>query len=88
MTQNSSSLSLGRLNEPAASFRRVDVVVYALILCIGAFHFFLCARETDFPGDDVFWSDSGRALVEHGFYGINGYAETNMPPCLRRLARY
>jgi hypothetical protein len=64
---------------------KVDLLVYTLILCLGASQFFLSARETDFPGDDVFWADSGRSLIEHQFYGINGYAETNMPPGLPAL---
>src|SRR5262245_58376325 len=70
------------------SFARVtaaDLVVYALIILLGASQLFFAARAVDFPGDDVFWADSGRALVEHGFYGINGYRETNMPPGLPLL---
>ncbi len=61
---------------------RADVLVYALILCLGAFQFLFSAGRTDFRGDDVFFADSGRSLIEHGFYGINGYSETNMPPGL------
>ena len=33
-------------------------------------------------GGGVFWVDSARSLTEHGFYGVNGYSETNMPPGL------
>ena len=36
-------------------------------------------------GGGVFWVDSGRSLIEHGFYGVNGYSETNMPPGLPAL---
>ena len=61
---------------------RADVLAYVLILCLGASQWFFIAREKDFPDDQVFWVDAGRALVEHGFYGINGNRETNMPPGL------
>src|ERR1041385_2377678 len=62
-----------------------DLLVYALLLIFGALHVYFAARAPDFPGDNVFWIDSGRSLVEHGFYGINGYSETNMPPGLPAL---
>lgn len=36
-------------------------------------------------GGGVFWVDSGRSLIEDGFYGVNGHSETNMPPGLPAL---
>jgi hypothetical protein len=74
-----------QLQEESSSFRQIDVVVFTLILSIGALQFFYTARAPDFLGDDVFWADSARSLVDHGYYGINGYAETNMPPGLPML---
>jgi hypothetical protein len=68
--------------EVSSSPCRIDLVVFALILSIGALQFFYTARASDFLGEDVFWADSARSLVNHGYYGINGYAETNMPPAL------
>jgi hypothetical protein len=56
--------------------------VFALILAIGTLQFFCVPHIRDFLGDDVFWADSARSLVDHGYYGINGYTETNMPPGL------
>jgi hypothetical protein len=71
-----------QLQEESLSRRQIDVAVYVLILSIGVLQFFHTARAPDFLGDDVFWADSTRSLVDHGYYGINGYAETNMPPGL------
>src|ERR1700730_1477356 len=71
-----------QLEEVSSSHRWVDMVVFALILGFGALQFFFAARASDFFHDDVFFSDSARSLIEHGFYAINGYAETNMPPGL------
>ena len=79
---NPSRTSIREFAEVSSHLCRADLLVYALILCLGAFQFFLYARESDFPGDDVFWADSGSSLIERGFYGINGYPETNMPPGL------
>lgn len=71
-----------QLQEESSSLRQADILVFALILGIGALQFFYTARASDFLGDDVFWSDSARSIVDHGYYGMNGYAETNMPPGL------
>jgi hypothetical protein len=62
--------------------RAADLFFLACIFCVGAFHFVCAQRVHDFQGDDVFYSDSGRSLVEHGSYGINGHPETNQPPGL------
>jgi hypothetical protein len=69
-----------QLAEVSSPLRPVDLIVFALILAIGAFQFFCVARASDFVQDDVFFADAARSLVQHGYYGINGYAETNMPP--------
>lgn len=71
-----------QFQEESSSLRPADILVFALILGIGVLQFFYTARARDFSGDDVFWSDSARSLVDHGYYGLNGYAETNMPPGL------
>jgi hypothetical protein len=71
-----------QLGEISPLVRRVDILVFALILGFGALQFIQAERASDFPGDDVFFADAARSLIEHGFYGINGYAETNMPPGL------
>src|ERR1700737_907141 len=75
----------GQLGEVSSSLCRVDIVVLALIVCVGIMHFFLVARARVFFHDDVFFADSGRSLIERGFYGINGYPEANMPPGLSAL---
>jgi hypothetical protein len=69
-----------QLAEISSSPRWSDVFVFALILGIGGFQFFYVERARDFLHDDVFFADSARSLISHGFYGINGYPETNMPP--------
>jgi hypothetical protein len=74
-----------QLGEVSSSLCRVDIVVLALIVCVGIMHFFLVARARVFFHDDVFFADSGRSLIERGFYGINGYPEANMPPGLSAL---
>jgi hypothetical protein len=71
-----------QLAEVSSRLRRVDIVVFALILVIGLFQAFSVEKSRYFTNDDVFYADSGRSLIEHGFYGINGYRETNMPPGL------
>jgi hypothetical protein len=69
-----------QLAEVSSPLRLIDIIIFALILGIGAFQFFSSERAPDFLHEDVFYFDAARSLVEHGFYGINGYAETNMPP--------
>jgi hypothetical protein len=69
-----------QLTEVSSSLRWTDILIFALILAFGAWHFFCVARVSDFLYDDVFFADAARSLVQHGFYGINGYPETNMPP--------
>ena len=64
---------------------RADLLVYALLVSLGILQGFFSTRAADFLGDDVFWVDAGRSLIEHGSYGINGYTETNMPPGLPAL---
>ena len=71
-----------QFTEVSSRVGRADFLVYVLILCLGASQWFFIARESDFPDDQVFWADAGRSLLEHGFYGINGNRETNMPPGL------
>jgi hypothetical protein len=71
-----------QLEEVSSSLRWLDIAVLLLILGFGAMQFYFVARAKDFSNDDVFWADSGRSLIAHGFYGINGYRETNMPPGL------
>ena len=71
-----------QFTEVSSRVDRADFLTYVLILCLGASQWFSIARESDFPDDQVFWADAGRSLIEHGFYGINGNRETNMPPGL------
>jgi hypothetical protein len=69
-----------QLVEISSPLRRVDLLVFALILGLGAFQFFCVARASDFLLEDVFYSDAARSILNGGSYGINGYPETNMPP--------
>ncbi len=65
--------------------RWADVLVFALILGFGAWQFFSVQRVSDFLYDDVVFADAARSMVGHGFYGINGFPETNMPPGLSAI---
>jgi hypothetical protein len=76
---------LGQLVEISSPIRWADILIFALILCLGTWQFFLVDRARDFLHDDVFFADSARSIVEHGYYGINGYPETNMPPGLAAI---
>jgi hypothetical protein len=69
-----------RLREVSSGFCAIDIVVYALILTFGIIHLKYCASAKN--GDDVFYIDSARSLLHNGFYGINGQAESNLPPGL------
>jgi hypothetical protein len=71
-----------QFGEVSSRFRPIDILIFAFILGFGAMQFLLCVPTGDFSGDDVFWADAARSLIQHGFYGINGYPETNQPPGL------
>jgi hypothetical protein len=70
------------LKSASASIQWVDVVAVTCILCLGALQFFVSQRAPGFQRDDVFYADAGRSILQHGWYGINGHAETNQPPGL------
>src|ERR1700734_1061942 len=72
----------GLLERVRSSLHAADAFFLACILCLGGFQFLSVQRVHDFQRDDVFFSDAGRSLVDHGFYGINGHPETNQPPGL------
>jgi hypothetical protein len=74
-----------RLLEVSSSLCLADIIVFALILGFGALQFFCCQPMKEFNGDEVFYGDAARSLIQHGFYGINGYAETNLPPGLSSI---
>jgi hypothetical protein len=78
----SGSALWGQLVEVSTSLRLADIVILALILGFGAWEFFSVQRVSDFLYDDVVFADAARSILGHGFYGINGYPETNMPPGL------
>jgi hypothetical protein len=69
-----------QLWEVSSSIRGADLLVFALILGFGAWQFYGVDRAREFLNDDVFYPDAAQSLIQHGFYGINGYPETNMPP--------
>jgi hypothetical protein len=69
-----------RVAEVSSSLCWVDTLVFALIIGFGAFQFYYTDRASYYLDDDVFYADTARSLIDHGFYGINGYPESNMPP--------
>ncbi len=50
------------------------VLLVTLIVC------YFCDRSAEFRGDDVFFVDAARSMLERGYYGILGVPETNQPP--------
>lgn len=61
---------------------KADFAVYALILSIGVCKLLLHHRAPDFMGEDVFFADAARNLLQHGYYGVDGVRETTQPPGL------
>lgn len=61
---------------------RSDLLILGLILLFGAVQLFLYQHSKDFLTEDVFYFDSAQSLIQRGFYGIQGRAETNQPPGL------
>src|SRR5262245_47579095 len=59
----------------------VDYLIFAVLLVFGAF-VFVFYRRGDFTGDDVFFADCARSLLQHGFYGLDGRPDTTQPPGL------
>jgi 4-amino-4-deoxy-L-arabinose transferase-like glycosyltransferase len=80
--QGAAPVNVPSYADRSSSVTRTDVLVFALILCFGASAFIFHRRSSDFLSEDVYYADSARSLLEHGFYGINGHAETNQPPGL------
>jgi hypothetical protein len=74
-----------RAIEVGSLLRPADVLVLILILGFGVLQFIFSVRAHDFANDDVFYADAARSLADHGFYGINGYPETNQPPGLAAI---
>jgi hypothetical protein len=74
-----------QLTEVSSRWRPADFVVFALIVVFGALQIFCALRAGDFANDDVFFVDAAQSLIKHGFYGINGYPETNQPPGLAAI---
>jgi hypothetical protein len=71
-----------QLKEVSSPLRWADILIFALIFGFGAWQFYSVERAIDFLSDDVVFADAARSVIQHGFYGINGYPETNMPPGL------
>lgn len=63
-------------------FVSTDALVVSTILLLGLSAFIFHQRSSEFLGDDVFFADCARSLMQHGNYGINGHLETNQPPGL------
>jgi hypothetical protein len=74
-----------QLFEASSSICWADILIFSLIFGFGILQFFSAQRAGDFLSDDVFFADAARSVAEHGFYGMNGYAETNMPPGLSAI---
>ena len=81
-------VTLPKKSHDAVGFSSVawlDIVVYTVIVMLGASAFLFHFRSSDFLGEDVFYADCARSLLKHGFYGIDGHPETNQPPGLSAM---
>ena len=58
----------------------VDVLVYAVIVALGAMHYALILRSSDFFRGDTTYFELARSMLSHGFYGFNSRPETVVPP--------
>lgn len=57
-----------------------DIIVYGLILAIGALEFVAWQRSDEFYRGDATYFELARSLIRDGFYGFNFKAETMLPP--------
>lgn len=63
----------------------IDVAAVGLIVAFGVLQVLFVSRANDVLGEDVFYLDAARSMIQHHFYGINGRSETNMPPGLSAI---
>jgi hypothetical protein len=71
------------LNHQTTSHKLVittDLIVYGLILAIGALEFASWQRTDDFYKGDATYFELAYALITEGFYGFNFKPETLLPP--------
>ena len=64
------------------SLDSIDIGVFAVIAAFGVLQIFFYQRAGDFLFADVFYFESERSILQHGFYGFNGRTEKNQPPGL------
>jgi hypothetical protein len=56
--------------------------VYAVILALGAMHYALTLRTSDFFTGDTTYFELARSILVQGFYGFNSRPEVVVPPGL------
>jgi hypothetical protein len=62
----------------------VDVLVYAVIGAIGAMHYALILRSSDFFRGDTTYFELAQSILLRGFYGFNSRPEIVLPPASPR----
>jgi len=82
------TLSLGTKGSQVTTLPRISrptLIVIVSIVVFGTSAAFFHQRTADFMGEDVFYADAARNLLQHGFYGVNGNPETTQPPGLAAI---
>jgi len=82
------TLSLGTKGSQITTLPRIsrpNLIIMASIVVFGTCAALFHQRTADFMGEDVFYADAARNLLQHGFYGVNGNAETTQPPGLAAI---
>src|SRR5262245_30366576 len=64
------------------AYTTTDIIVYGLILSLGALEFALSQRSDDFFTGDVTYVELARSIISEGVYGFNFKPETLLPPGL------
>jgi len=57
-----------------------DIIVYGIILSLGALQFGLSQRATDFFRGDTTYFELAQSIIQEGFYGFDFKPETMLPP--------
>src|SRR5215831_11895476 len=68
-----------RPHPPWGAFTIVDLIVCALILCLGALPFFMYEKAADSLHEDVFYIELAKSLLHNGSY-INNFVTENVQP--------
>jgi hypothetical protein len=72
--------SAARPTHRSAAPTGADVLVYVVIVALGAVHYALALPSSEFFTGDTTYFELARSMLSHGFYGFNSRPETVVPP--------